>query len=148
MDFDDILKNNLGEFGTYQILIVLFVCSVGMNSVFNTIDYTFIGVTPAFWCDDVNITHLKDNFTREELNRLISPENSAGVVDACVIYERNYSLLTVEHVRKVLRNSSTDNLVALPTLQCSSWEYSHEQFTSSFVTQVYIEFKSKLFFTF
>ena len=74
MNYDDILKDHIGELGLYQVLLVLFISYLAMHNAFNALDYIFISDTPDFRCDVGDISNLESNFSTEELLHLISPK--------------------------------------------------------------------------
>ena len=130
MDFDTLLVSYLGEFGTYQILILLFVCSTSFNSVLSNLDYLFTGFTPPFRCGDGNVEHLMNNLTFQELSKLISPEVSSSEVDACQMYIYNFTEISVVTARDLLESNKSDVL----TKKCTSWIFSQEDNMRTIVT--------------
>ena len=131
MDFDDLLKNYIGEIGMYQILLLLFGCSITTNIAFNAIDYIFTGATPKFRCDFGEVPEELQNFTFDELQLLTSPKiGNGGGVDACRLNDYNYSSLSAYEAIGVMNN------VSVSSQKCERWVYSQEQFTETLVSQV------------
>lgn len=137
MEIDKILTEYIGEIGPYQIGVLFIVCSAAVNTAFNSIDFNFVSAVPDFWCNDVNISHLLGNFTRREIQKLVSPLKAGGSdgYDACFVYQRNYSEITGDDAREVIQHGFNQTNSG-DVRQCTAWLYSREKFQSTIISQV------------
>ena len=148
MDFDDILKEHLGEFGLFQVLFFVFICSANMHTPI--FEYSFIGASPTHFC---HVTQLNTfNYSREEIQQFVSPPLngvfSEGGYDACTMYVRDYANVSSDDVNAFLeaRNQSD---ATLPTVACTEWEDDNSTFKSTFVTEVCIrQYDSYIYISF
>ena len=122
LQFDDILHKYIGDFGIFQILLLICTCSTSINHAFNTIDYTFTAAIPEFWCDvgDFNVSHLEDGgLSSENLTKLFSPQvTSSGetTYDQCNVYNRSYTRLDVDEAWGIIRHENiSGNYITLFT---------------------------------
>ena len=132
MNFDTLLVSHLGEFGTYQIMIILLVCSAGINTCLNDLDYIFSALTPPFRCNIPGLNQLAFNLSFDELHKLASPISTGGVADACLVYQYNYSHLTVEEARILIQSG---NMAQFSTEKCKRWIYDKEESVTTIVTE-------------
>ena len=132
MDFDTLLMSHIGEFGTYQMVLILASCSAGIYMCLNNLDYIFSGKTPQFRCDFPGLNQLSSNLSFNELAKLISPNFTRGEVDACLVYRYNYSDLTVEEARNLMESG---NVTQYSTQKCKSWIYDKEEHVTTMVTE-------------
>ena len=94
MDIDTLLMSHIGEFGTYQMLLLLASFSAAIFMCLNSLDYVFSGITPPFRCDIQGLNQLASNLSFDVLTKLISLTSTRGGVDACLVYRYNYSDLS------------------------------------------------------
>ena len=132
MDFDALLISHIGEFGRYQMVLLLASCSAGICICLNNLDYIFSGITPPFRCDFQGLNQLASNLSFDELTKLISPTSTRGVVDACLVYRYNYSDLTVVDAKKIIMSG---NLTQHSSEKCKSWIYDKEKYVTTMVTE-------------
>ena len=132
MDFDALLMSHIGEFGTYQMVLLLASCSAGIFICLNDLDYIFSGITPPFRCNLQGLNQLASNLSFDELTKLISPTSTRGVVDACLMYQYNYSDLTVTDAKDIIVSG---NLTQYSSEKCKSWIYDKEEYVTTMVTE-------------
>ena len=132
MNFDTLLVSHLGKFGKYQIMILVLVCSAGINFCFNDLDYVFSRITHPFRCSVPGLNLLASNLSFNELTKLTSPSSSSGVVDACSVYQYNYSHLTLEEAKILI---VARNITQYSSDKCSSWVYDKEEYITTIVTE-------------
>ena len=131
MDVDNLLVNYIGEIGRFQILLLLFGCSVTFNNSFSSIDYVFTGATPSFRCDIGKVSNNLQNLSFDELSKVSSPQAKDNKVDACWIRDFNYSLLTDSEAKEIIAGNTNASVQ-----KCQKWVYSKEEFTETIVSQV------------
>ena len=132
MNFDTLLVSHLREFGTYQIMIILLVCSAGVNVSLDDLDYVFSSITPPFRCNIPDLSQLASNIYFEELAKLTSPPSIGGVPDTCLVYQYNYSHLTVEEAKIIIESG---NMTQYSSEKCKSWIYDKEEYVTTMVTE-------------
>ena len=132
MDVDALLVSHIGEFGTYQMVLLLASCSAGICICFNSLDYVFSGITPPFRCDFQGLNQLASNLSIDELTKLISPNSNREEVDACLVYQYNYSDLTVQEAKNLIVSG---NLTQYSSEKCKSWIYDKEEHVTTMVTE-------------
>ena len=132
MNFDTLLVSHLGEFGTYQIMILLLVCSTGISFCFDDLDYVFSGITPPFRCNVPDLNELASNLSFGELTKLTSPTSTTGVADTCKVYQYNYSHLTVEEAKTLI---VSQNMTQYSSEKCKSWIFDKEEYVTTIVTE-------------
>ncbi len=135
MEFDEFLKKYIGEFGRYQALIFLHICLVGIAAAFYITESVFQAGKMKYWClpPDIPI-EIHDNFTKEQLIRLVAPvEQQAG--RQCDFIVREYASLTYESVVDILA-SNDSNSAELRTLPCTKWMYFSEEYDWTTVAEV------------
>ena len=85
MDYDDLLKLHVGEFGTYQKLMVVVLTLTCIPSALNSMSIVFLAAVPDHFCHSPSAAHL--NLTWEELlNLTASPKDHH-----CKQYDNDYS---------------------------------------------------------
>ena len=136
MNVDNLLVNYIGEIGRFQIFLLLFGCSFTINNTFNTVEYVFTAAAPNFRCDIGQVTSNLQNLSFDNLLALSSPKNKDGKADACWIRDLNYSNLTTDEARDIIK----DGNLTVSTLKCVQWVYSDEEFTETLVSQVSPEY--------
>ncbi|XP_078000072.1 organic cation transporter protein-like [Glandiceps talaboti] len=147
LQFDDVLKYLLGEFGTYQKRVYLLMGMVALPTAYYTLLPVFFFATTDSWCKVPNVDEISRqvclaNFTTASCMELVKnvtiPRQSAnsgcGPVTAfsqCHRYNVNLSETTfykVEHDKNYYQNSST--------LKCDhGWEYDRSTYTSTVTHQ-------------
>ena len=101
MNFDELLKNHLGEIGVYQAVLLLCISYLAVPGSFGSLDYIFVGAVPDFRCDVGDVNHLKNNFSSNELLKLISPrqvKQSSISVNADLISFKNKMVLVTSYL--------------------------------------------------
>ena len=85
MDYDDLLKLHVGEFGTYQKLMVVVLTLTCIPCALNSMSIVFLATVPDHFCHSPSAAHL--NLTWEELlNLTTSPKDHH-----CKQYDYDYS---------------------------------------------------------
>ena len=120
MDFDTLLQMYLGEFGKYQILIILCVCSVTLNSALNNLDYIFTGAVNPYRCNIGATTNVSSSLSFSELLQFSSPLTENGEPDACLVYQYNYSILNMQEATDLL-NTTNRTAGAKKTHHTARW---------------------------
>ena len=85
MDYDDLLKLHVGEFGRYQRFVVVLVALTCVPGVINSLNIVFLAAVPDHLCRSPSAAHL--NLSREDLLHLTTPTKD----QQCSQYDQNYS---------------------------------------------------------
>ena len=140
MDFDDILQQHLGEFGLFQLLFIIFGCSVAINTSIAILEYPFICASPAHTC---HVTSLNTfNYSDEEIQQFVSPplsgneEGEKHGYDVCSMYVRDYANVTDADIGEFLAAPAVNRSGDLATKECTDWVYDDSTFSSTVVTEV------------
>lgn len=134
MEFDDILKQYVGDFGRYQLLFYFWVTSVSLILAVSMLDYAFIAAAPDYWCSVPALNTY--NFTQEEIEIFVSPADDTNECDACLMYVRDYANVTEQDIEQFVYSNNSD--VELPVTACTSWKFDQSMYTSTVVTEVCI----------
>ena len=85
MDYDNLLKLHVGEFGTYQKFLVIILAMMSLPGALNNMSIVFLAAVPDHFCHSTSAAHL--NLTWEELQNLTaSPKDHH-----CKQYDQDYS---------------------------------------------------------
>ena len=85
MDYDDLLKLHVGEFGTYQRLMVIIFSLTFTLGALNNMSIVFLAAVPDHFCHSPSAAHL--NLTWDKLLNLTAPPKDRH----CTQYAKNYS---------------------------------------------------------
>ncbi|XP_053324265.1 solute carrier family 22 member 13-like [Spea bombifrons] len=84
-DFGDILKN-VGEFGRFQISLVLMLCVLSFFNAFHMFAQVFMGISVPHHCDTAWILEKNSNLTEEQQLNLTIPKTADGSYEQCLMY--------------------------------------------------------------
>lgn len=135
MDFDEILPD-LGEYGTYQKLILWFLLLPGtMPCGFHAYNQLFMASTPDHWC---RVSHpVEGNLSEEMLKSLTIPYDNVSLeYSRCQRYDYNLTL----HLERLADLTSDGGGVVGPpegvkVVPCDlGWQYDLEEYSTSVVS--------------
>lgn len=92
LEFDDILVKYVGEFGRYQILIIVVFSLGGIFECFYSMEPVFTQYSPEHWCKTGVSAYT--NCSQEEQMQFAIPMDSDGNYGKCEAYAHNYSIVT------------------------------------------------------
>ncbi|XP_043914108.1 solute carrier family 22 member 13-like [Protopterus annectens] len=125
MHFDDILAE-IGQFGKYQMILLVWTATPSFFSAFNMLAAIFTGATPQYKChhiwenSDLGLSNLTTDLLR----------NLSLNLDACSTFDignLQHSGHTVMDLETISRN--------LTKVTCAKWDYATDVFKSTIVTE-------------
>ena len=133
MEYDDLLVL-IGEFGTYQRIIMILVSMVGIQAAFANMTIVFMGGYPDHYCKIPSLSHL--NLAEDILKNLSIPteiKDDEEVYSSCKMYDRNYSSWTMDNVIEALSEGPGNTT----KIDCTNgWIYDKSTYQSTIVTEV------------
>ena len=139
LTFDDILKKHVGEFGKYQIMMVLLISTTNFLLCFTSMSAVFIADNPAHHCQlPMELQEL--NCSEQDIKNYALPsalQEGEETHDQCHLFKRSYANLTVADVCPFPEPSSTfdRNYSMEERIKCDTWHYDTSVYQSTVVTQ-------------
>ena len=88
MDYDDLLRDHVGEFGLYQRFIFVLVSLSGILTAYTNLGIVFIAAAPEHWCHVDELEY----YSHDEQRSLAIPKekdvDGDKVYSSCEMFER------------------------------------------------------------
>ncbi|KAK2148387.1 hypothetical protein LSH36_500g01035 [Paralvinella palmiformis] len=124
---DDILIE-IGEMGTYQIIMYILLGLAGLPTGWQNMGITFVGANIDHWC---SIPRL-NNLTSKQQKYIAIPDDTDNSYSQCDMFDIDYDHLTDEDINSWNRSLFPKT----KTIRCQhGWVYDKSIFTSSLVSQ-------------
>lgn len=157
MDFDELLKHFLGNFGRYQRFVVLLLWLVGSSVTLHNLSIVFMAAAPDHRCAVPELDALTNLSQETRLKYTIPKEVLEGEerYSKCLMYNRNYTNITELEIIKELEienqiSNRTDGNVTVAksekkenssetveTVHCTNgWVYDNYWYDQTIISEV------------
>ena len=136
VEFNDMLRNQVGEFNTHQAILICLCFIRTMLACCHTLTPVFIVATPDHWCDVTNLTQY--NCSQSYLKDVLIPkeERQGEIVPSQCKYYSVGAILSDGFVNVTEESCPTVFNHSNQIESCDKWIYDTQYYTSTVVNQV------------
>lgn len=132
MHFEDVLIRHIGQFGTFQKMMICIFCVEEFFMSFSILRPVFTAAVPEYWCDTSSIdVHVPNCTISQESDDYFGSRNDSSSEQGQCWTSSNQTLTLCGSADKVHGTGAKES----SKLFCQQWKYSQEHYTSTIVTE-------------